>query len=193
MTQYAEEHHEWVGGVVVKMSPVSFQHDEITGYLRELFRAYFAIQSGGGVVKSDLFVMRLKLKDKVTRRQPDLQIILQERFNKLKDMFTDGAADICIEVVSATSSATDYGDKFTEYEQAGVNEYWILDPLRKSATFHRLSDAKLYQQQTIVDEIYQTSLLPGLKLHVPTLWQTALPDIIQTVQPMQDMLDDKTS
>lgn len=187
MEHYSEDHHEWVGGVVLKMSPVSFQHDEITGYLRELFRAYFAIKAGG-VVKSDPFVMRLTLKDKVTRRQPDLQVILQDSFDSLKDTYTDGAADICIEVVSSTSSATDYGNKFTEYEQAGVKEYWIIDPLRKSATFYCLSDENLYQQQAIADESYQTPLLSGLKIHVPTLWQTPLPDIIQTVKSVQEML-----
>ena len=42
----------------------------------------------------------------------------------------NGAADICIEVISPESVIRDRGEKFEEYERGGVGEYWIFDYLR---------------------------------------------------------------
>lgn len=183
MRDYAASFHEWVEGVVIKMSPVSSQHDDLSGYLRELFRAYFALKPIG-IVKSAPFVMKLE-----SRREPDLQIILSDNQDRLTDTFTNGAADICIEIVSPGSVTTDYGEKLKEYEAGGVREYWIIDPMRESTTFYRLDDKRTYQAVS-VDNAYTTPLLPKFSLHLPTLWQDELPDIITVVQSVQAMLKD---
>lgn len=190
MANYAANHHEWVGGTVVKMSSVSFGHDQLVAYLRRLLDTYFTLNKIGTVVGNP-FVMRLTLKDKITRREPDLQIILQDNPNKLYNTYLDGAADICIEVVSPGSIAADYGEKFAEYEEGGVDEYWVIDPARKAAYFHRLDNENLFRPMAVGDDgYYSTPGLPHLKLHVPTLWKAPLPNIIQTVESVQAMLKD---
>jgi Uma2 family endonuclease len=189
MQHYAESHHEWVGGAVVKMSPITFQHDELTGYLRELLRAYFALRPVG-IVKSAPFVMRLALPDRTTRREPDLQVILGEHHQRVGETYTDGPADICIEVVSPRSVAVDYGEKLEEYEQGGVREYWLLDPLRTQGLFHRLTEAGHYRQAAVDPTVYTTPLLPGFQLHIPVLWQPSLPDFAAVWQQVQEMLVD---
>ncbi len=95
----------------------------------------------------------------------------------------------CIEVVSPESAARDYGDKFMEYERAGVREYWIVDPLRRRCVFNRLSEAGVYAA-VLPDQAgnYHTPLLPGLALPVPTLWQDNLPGILEIVRAVQAML-----
>lgn len=187
MRDYAESFHEWIEGVVIKMSPVSGKHDDLTAYLRSLLDAYFALNPIGKV-RSAPFVMRLKkLK---SRREPDLQLILNTNSGKLEATYMDGAAGICIEVVSLGTESTDYGDKFKEYENGGVREYWIIDPIREECRFHRLSDAKLYKQMIPDNDSYETSLLPQFKFHVPTLWQDDLPDVVQVVSTVKAMLDD---
>jgi Uma2 family endonuclease len=47
--------------------------------------------------------------------------------------------------VSPESVGCDGGDKFVEYEQAGVQEYWLVDPRRKIAEFYRLDAQGRYQ------------------------------------------------
>lgn len=186
MHQYAEQHHEWIEGVVIKMSPVTLKHDGIVGFLRELFRAYFALRPIGQVI-GEPFVMRLP--GVRSRREPDLQVILNSNPGTLHDTYMDGPADICIEVVSPGSVGIDYGDKFAEYEKGGVGEYWLADPIRQTCRFYRLTDAKLYKDYPPdADGYYTTPRLPRFRLHVPTLWQDPLPDIFQVVQPVQDML-----
>jgi Uma2 family endonuclease len=174
LEQYAAHYHEWVKGVVVKMTPVSYRHDLCTDYLRDVLKAYFALNPIGRVVGAP-FVMRLDAVDTV--REPDLQVILNTNSGQLADTAMIGPADICIEVVSPESVARDYGEKFEEYEKAGVREYWIIDPARRSCLFYRLQETKLYATiQPDADSSYHTPLLPNLALHVPRFWQDELPD-----------------
>lgn len=184
LTIYAESHHEWVQGVVIKMTPVSVHHDLLTAYFRHLFDAYLALNPIGNV-RSAPFVMRLEAVDAI--REPDLQIILHTNPGQLTDTAMIGPADVCIEVVSGESVARDYGHKFEEYEKAGVREYWIVDPLRQECRFFRLQDTGHYA--TVLpdqaDMCYRSPLLPRLALHVPTLWQEPLPDFFAIGQAVR--------
>ncbi|MBN1312877.1 MAG: Uma2 family endonuclease [Anaerolineae bacterium] len=186
MEQYAHDGYEWVKGEVIKMVPVSLQHNRIVGYLRDLLNAYLSLNPIGQVADHP-FVMRLDATQ--SRREPDLQVILKDNPGQLTNTAMIGPADICIEVVSPESVARDHGEKFAEYEKAGVKEYWIIDPGRKVCRFNRLNDERVYAAiLTDVDDNYQTPLLPDLRLHVPTLWQDNLPDIVAVVKMVQDML-----
>lgn len=185
MRDYAQDFYEWVNGVMLKMSPVSLRHNKIVDFLRDLLRAYF-IRRQIGQVASAPFVMRLDAVG--SRREPDLQVILNSNTGTLTDTYMDGPADICIEVVSPSNEGTDYGDKLREYEQGGVQEYWLIDPMRKQCRFHRLSDEGAYQLVT-VEDAYTTPLLPDFKLATDVLWQESLPDMGQVMRMIDAMLD----
>jgi Uma2 family endonuclease len=183
---FYEGHYEWVRGYVIRMSPVTARHDDLTTYLRDLLRAYFALRPLG-LVRGDPFVQRIDAVN--SRRQPDLQVILRTNPGQLTETAMIGPADICIEVVSSGSVRTDYGDKFEEYERGGVAEYWLFDPLREQAFFYRRGANGLYQiVAPDADGHYTTPLLPGLRLHVPTLWADELPDILAVVEAVRAML-----
>jgi Uma2 family endonuclease len=68
------------------------------------------------------------LPDLATPVQPDLLFIANERLDIIKDKFVDGAPDLIIEVLSPGNPALDRRTKFRVYAQAGVREYWIIDP-----------------------------------------------------------------
>lgn len=185
MEQYADQYYEWVKGALVPMAPVGLNHDQITAYLRHCFEIYFSLKPLG-IVVGQPFVMKLA----ESRREPDLQVILHPNTENLQPTLMDGPADICVEVVSAANEDHDYGVKFIEYEKNGVREYWLIDPLRAIAHFYRRSDdTGLYTLIPPDQNLdYTSPLLPRLRLHIPTLWTTPLPDIIQTVQVIQNML-----
>lgn len=185
MAQYAETHHEWVRGVVIKMSPVRLVHDQFVQYLRVLLGAYLSQSGLAATVVGDPFVMRLPH----SRREPDVQVVIGDNRANLRETFTDGPADICIEVVSPGSVSVDYGDKLAEYEAGGVREYWIIDPARRRTTFNRLNDEGFYEQVTLDRAAnYVTRLLPGIALHVPTLWANPLPDMGAVWAAVTEML-----
>jgi Uma2 family endonuclease len=187
MEHYAQHHYEWVEGVVIKMSPIHIRHYHLVDYLRLLLKFYFGLRPIGQVL-GEPFVMRLPAFPN-RRREPDLMVILDTNPHELKDTYMDGPADICIEVVSEGSISTDHGEKFEEYEKGGVPEYWIIDPLRAESRFYRLNRDGRYVRQELDDEgHYQTPALPGLVLDVTILWQENLPDAVEVVQAVREML-----
>lgn len=98
-----------------------------------------------------------------------------------------GSADIVIEVVSLESQQQDYAEKYHEYEQAGVSEYWIIDPIKKEARFYHLNQNQAYVLQD-VETVYQTEKLPNLQIDISTFWQDKLPGPMTIVNANQDMM-----
>jgi Uma2 family endonuclease len=172
LEKYAEHHCEWVNGTVIKMAPATEEHDELLRYGARLFEAYFELKPIG-ILRQMPFLMKLSTGK---FREPDLLVVLQSNPNKLTNTVMQGAADICVEIVSQESITRDRGEKFEEYEQLGVGEYWIWDPLRSEAIFYRLNKKGLYVRYSEdSDGNYHTPLLPGLAVHVPTLWAEKKP------------------
>ena len=186
MARYAEHQYEWVKGAAIKMAPVTLRHALLVDYLRDVFGVYFSLNPIGRVL-GEPFVMVLEATE--SRREPDIQVILNTNPGQLTDTAMIGPADICIEVVSPESGSRDYGDKFVEYEQAGVRDCWIIDPVRETCLFYRLQPTAHYAPlQPDEQGIYQTSLLPHLKIEVPVLWQEKLPDVVAVVDIVRAMM-----
>ncbi len=183
MAEYAADFCEWIEGIVIKMSPVYDRHDESTRFLATLLDAYFAYNPIGKIRQAP-FVMKLKRS-----REPDIQVILDSNPNTLHNTFMEGAADICIEIISPESVGRDSGEKFLEYEAGGVREYWLFDPLRREARFYRLDDTGVYILQKLDDyDAYRTPLLPNFVLQVMLLWQSPPPNFLQIVDIMKTMM-----
>jgi Uma2 family endonuclease len=158
-------------------------------YLENLLQTYMSLRPIGQVL-GEPFVLRLDTPEKRTRREPDLMVVLDENPHELTETYMDGPADICIEIVSEESSDRDHGEKFSEYERAGVREYWIVDPLRNQCRFNRLNENGTYDLIYPIKDTYTSPLLPDLKITVSTLWQTPLPRLTEVVAAVQAMLKD---
>ena len=70
--------------------------------------------------------------------QPDISVICDR--NKLHDHGCFGAPDWIIEIVSPSSRRMDYSTKNTLYSEAGVQEYWIVDPEKERTTVYRYAE-----------------------------------------------------
>jgi Uma2 family endonuclease len=188
MALYAGDGCECVEGVVIKVSPIHIAHDELTIFLRFLLAAYFELHPIGQA-RNTPFVMRLPHQLRYGR-EPDVMVILNTNPGSLQNTYMDGAADICIEVVSPGTETIDYTDKLSEYEKGGVTEYWTIDPLQQECHFYRLtSDGTYTLLREDEDGQYHTELLPGLMLHTPTLWQPRLPQPGEIVTLVRQMLN----
>lgn len=187
MVRYAERHCEWVEGMVIQLAPGTLKHNALRYYLYSFLHMYFTLRPVGQVIGQP-FTLRLPEFPR-RRREPDLIVLLNDNPHELKDTYVDGAPNICIEIVSEESTARDHGENFAEYEAGGIPEYWILDSVREETRFYRLNDEKRYVLH-LADEAgnYHTPALPGLVLHVPTLWQDPLPDLFTTGSSIKAML-----
>jgi Uma2 family endonuclease len=182
----SEERYEWVEGFVIKMGRSTIVHRLLIKYLELLFDAYLHWNPIGNILNDSIMV---RLSSNVTRL-PDLFFVLANNPNLLTTTDFHGAPDLCIEIVSQESIARDYVNKLAEYENAGVQEYWIIDPLHQQVTFNRLQANGLYAHiAPDADGNYESPLLPKLKIHIPILWQEKLPDLYAVGETVKAMFE----
>lgn len=164
-----EEHTEWVDGEVLPMMSVSRAHAELATFLTRLIGGY-AEDHGIGSVFADPFQMKLPAGG--PGRAPDIMLVRQENRGRILAKNLDGPADLVIEILSPGNERTDRTDKFREYEQGGVPEYWILDPVREIAQFFVRDDGGMYRAGAVdADGVFASPALDGFPLKVNWLWE----------------------
>jgi Uma2 family endonuclease len=174
---------EWVNGEVIIMSPTSDKHQDLAGFLTALLR-HVVEMSQLGVVRFAPFQM--KTGPDLPGREPDILFVAREHLDRLRDIYLDGPADLVVEIISRDSRARDRGDKFYEYEQGGIREYWLLDYLRRQAEFYQLGADGIYRLVPVgEDGIYRSAVLEGLWLKVEWLWQEPLPPLMSVLREWQ--------
>ncbi len=161
-------HAEWVDGEVVPMMAVSREHAQIKAFLLHMVRA-FVEQRSLGVVLDEPFQM--KTGPDLPGRSPDLIFVATAGIDRILELYLDGPADLVVEIISPGSGARDRGDKYYEYEQGGVREYWLIDPARQVAEFYQLDAGGRYRVVTPdAGDVYRSVVLPGLWLRTAWLW-----------------------
>lgn len=105
----------------------------------------------------------MKLNDQpLTIVQPDLMIICDK--NKLDGKRCNGAPDFIIEIVSPGNPSDDYIRKLYYYKNAGVREYWIVDPRRKTVTVNYF-EGNLLNIQYSFDAIIKVNIYRDLLIN----------------------------
>ena len=79
-------------------------------------------------------------EDVDTMVEPDISVVCDT--SKLDDIGCKGAPDLVMEILSPTTQRHDRFTKFNLYQQAGVQEYWIVDPASKSVQVFVLDDGR---------------------------------------------------
>jgi Uma2 family endonuclease len=127
----------------------------------------------------------MRLKPNGSGREPDIFFVAAKNLGRLTDEQLDGPADLVIEVISDESVSRDRDDKYYEYEEGGVREYWIIDPRphRQRAHFYVLDEYGHYQSIKVgSDGIYHSTAVPGFWLKVDWLWTAELDDVAALAQ-----------
>jgi Uma2 family endonuclease len=128
---------ELISGELYDMAPPSRIHQKIVMELSSAISQYIKSQSGSCEVYPAPFAVNLNADDE-TYVEPDISVICNR--SKLTDRGCIGAPDFIIEVVSPSSRKMDYIIKNTLYSDAGVREYWIVDPMKDRTTIYRYEE-----------------------------------------------------
>jgi Uma2 family endonuclease len=177
-----DTHAEWVDGEIVMMAPASIDHQDIKKFLVTIIDLYLQTHSLGKLVDAP-FKMLTQVRP--SGREPDILFVVTERVGLIKETYLDGPADLVVEIISPESVGRDRGEKFVEYEAAGVHEYWLIDPLREQVEFYVLGENGRYRLGTIdSDGIYHSALLTGFWLRVAWLWQRPLPPVLSVLKEL---------
>jgi Uma2 family endonuclease len=169
------KHGEWVDGEVIVFMPKP-RHQDVVTFVVTLLRLFVNFFRLGQVLTAPV---EMKLTPTGSAREPDIIFVAQENLARITEDRVVGPADLVVEVISADSVSRDRTDKFYEYQEAGVREYWLFDPRpgKERADFWIL-DANGKYQPVPLDErqIYRSTVIPGFWLRVDWLWQEEKPD-----------------
>ena len=103
--------------------------------------------------------------------QPDLLVVCDK--DKLSKGPVNGPPDLAIEIVSPSNSHRELFLKFQYYLEAGIREYWVIDPEGKKVQVH------IYENGHFISSAYKgngsvpVTILPGLNINLESLWGAA--------------------
>ncbi|MBB2181304.1 Uma2 family endonuclease [Lachnospiraceae bacterium MD1] len=141
---------ELINGSFFFMETPTLMHQTILGELFFQIKKYIKEKGGKCKVFLSPFDVRLDNDDK-TIVQPDLMIICD--MNKLDEKRYNGAPDYVAEIVSKSSSRLDYIKKLNKYLDAGVKEYWIIDPDKQKVTVYQFHKEDAPQYYSFTDKV----------------------------------------
>ena len=169
-----EERVELIKGVIFKMSPApSATHQRLSSRLHiaignhlsgrkcEVFSAPFDVRLPRKTSKDE---------DIITVLQPDLCVICDPL--KIEERGCLGAPDLIVEVLSPGNNKKEIRNKFDVYEEAGVKEYWIVDPVYQTVQINKLENGKYVPMRALaVGDIATSEIMPGFSLDIEELFK----------------------
>ena len=126
------EKADLIDGVIYMASPDTRRNNTLNLFLANLIDGYTAARDVEGFTILSRFAC--KLSD-YRAPEPDVGYVKPDRLHLVEERQMQGGPDIAIAIVSRDSRTRDYGEKRELYLDAGVTEYWIIDPLQSRVEF----------------------------------------------------------
>ena len=160
--------YEIIAGVLYVANAPSFDH-QYTVFKLARYLGDFVESHNLGVVIGAPFEVHLNERSRPT--QPDLLFLDNDQKPIPGTQRFEGTPRLIVEVISPSSIRLDRQTKFDAYEQAGVAEYWLVDPKARSVEVYILSNGEyaLVGQYT-GDEMIASKVLNGLVISNLTLY-----------------------
>jgi len=154
--------YEIIAGVLYAANAPSFDHQYTVFKLARYLGDFVELHNLGVVIGAPFEV---HLNETSRPVQPDLLFLDNEQKPVPETQTFAGAPRLIVEVISPSSIRLDRQRKFDAYEQAGVAEYWLVDPKARSVEIYTLSNGEyaLLGQYT-GDELISSKLLAGLAI-----------------------------
>ena len=157
--------YELINGEIVQKGSPNPRHQEISFELSEALGSHVKQNKLGKVYYAPIDVFL----DGHNSVQPDLLFILTDRLAMVTQDGIEGIPSLVVEIVSPSSGYRDRVTKKAVYEQHGVQEYWLVDPLEELIEIFALKNG----QYTLLSAVspnegqLRSNVLPGLVLNVP--------------------------
>ena len=153
-----ERRVELIDGIFYDMAAPAVIHQKILGELFVLFRECAdALES-----ECEVFVAPCDVRldcDNKTMVQPDIFLICHPYDLGAKAL--DGAPDLTLEILSPATRAKDMLLKLHKYQNAGVKEYWIIDPDHDTVLVYDLRSDDFYPEKYDFDSVIPIHISDG--------------------------------
>lgn len=145
-----ERRVELIDGVLFDMSAPTSIHQLIGSQIFTVFINYIRKNKGSCIPVMAPFDVQLD-RDNKTIVQPDVMIICDR--SKLNRQRLFGAPDLIVEILSPATRKKDSYLKLHKYSNAGVREYWIVDPDKKRVIVYNFKVDDIPTIYTFEDQI----------------------------------------
>ena len=128
---------ELIDGVLYDMTGTSAAHNRVQVYTVHKISDYIEENEGSCEVFTagvDVFLF----ENRDTAVQPDVFVVCDP--DKVDDHGVNGAPDWVIEIASPSNYRHDYLRKLNLYMEAGVREYWIINPMEQNISVYIIED-----------------------------------------------------
>lgn len=158
---------ELTDGFIEVLPMPTDEHQGILDFLNDAVKRHI---SPRGIVRFS--PLRLRLRDGKIR-EPDLLVLLDRNDPRRANRYWRGA-DLLMEVVSRDNPARDLVEKRAEYAEAGIPEYWIVNPMNRTITVLTL-DGDTYREHGVFrrGSTATSVLLAGFALDVSAVFAAA--------------------
>ncbi len=170
-----EERLELIKGKIYKMSPAPTSlHQQVS--IRMAGEMYALLKGKPCQLFSAPFDVRLPVQNRKkpsqidTVVQPDLCVVCDE--SKIDKRGCVGPPDLLVEVLSKRTQGKDKTTKLALYEEAGVQEYWIVSPGKEIVQAFVLDSTGKYGDPITYreKEIIESSAVAGLKINLTDIF-----------------------
>jgi len=153
------------GEIAVSPSPIP-EHSRVVTQLAVLLGTYIGQQRLG-----ELLMDVDTIFGEHDVRRPDLLFFVNARRHLIGDKAIEGPPDLCIEVISPSSSRTDRKQKFALYAAGKVKNYWIVDPGQRTIEAYSLRAGKYVGRvRGSGSDIVKLPPFPKLPIPLNNLW-----------------------
>lgn len=122
---------ELIDGVIYYITAPTSIHQLIAGYIYAQLFNHITSKKGGCLPMISPLDVQLN-RDNKTMVQPDVVIVCNRDIVIKRCVY--GAPDFVVEVLSPSTKRKDMIIKLNKYMDAGVREYWMIDPNKKEVT-----------------------------------------------------------
>ena len=122
LTEHGGRRIELTDGRIEELPAPTFAHQAVLLFLYRLFHDHLRPRGGVAMVSG----LRMRVREGKFR-EPDLLMLCERSDPRNQDRYWLGA-DLVAEVVSPDDPDRDLVEKRADYAEAGIPEYWIVDP-----------------------------------------------------------------
>ena len=169
LVENSEERYELIDGELYLLAAPVYPHQAALSELHVLFYNWFK-----GKACRPLFapfdVTLFKSEENINVVQPDILVICDLDTIDASGKY-HGVPALVVEMTSPSTRRKDLVKKLDLYMQTGVQEYWLIDPDRKTALVYTFADGDIAACQPYVDSADILSVcFPGLAVGLADLF-----------------------
>lgn len=161
-------HYELIGGRIVSSPPAGWPHGSVEAVL--IARLESQARKLGRVLGSSAGY-ELPTGDTL---EPDVSFISNERFAQgPRPVFGRSlriVPNLVVEILSPSTAERDRTEKLEIYARNGVEEYWLVDPLRREVTVLARAGSAFGPPRVVTAGRVSSRVLPDLQLEVEPLF-----------------------